>query len=233
MKKEGKELQIIPNSSKGLSAIVATLIIILLVLVAAGIIWVVVRNVISKGAEDIDLSRFTFDLSIKSAYIDGSNVKVVVRRSPGGDDLVGVRFIFFDGTQSINADRKIPLVELQEKLFSFDSVELGDINALQEVSVAPIYESSSGRETIGDITDTATISDSVPPGGNGVNGVNGGVDCGNGAIDAGEECDGGTGCTDCTCDIGYISTDPVSLNCQSESVPSSCNGTWDGVAEDP
>ena len=173
MKKEGKELRILPNSSKGLSTIVATLIIILLVLVAAGIIWVVVRNIITEGAEGIELGRFTFDLSIKSAYIDGTNVKVIVRRSPGGGDLVGVKFIFFNGTHSISADRKIPLSELQEELFSFDSAEVGDIDALQEVSVAPIYESSSGKETVGDITDTATISGSPPLGGNGDNGDNG------------------------------------------------------------
>jgi len=209
------------QDKRGLSAIVATLIIILLVLVAAGIIWVVVRNIISEGAEGIELGRFTFDLSIKSAYIDGTNVKVLIRRSPGGGDLIGVKFIFFNSTDSISVDRKIPLAELQERLFSFDSSEVGDINALQEVSVAPIYESSSGRETVGEITDTATISSSLPPGSNGDNGDNGG-NGGNGDngeppapdscdgvwnqtdIDAGIECDGGVNCnSDCTCSVGF------------------------------
>jgi len=221
MKKGGKEkeLQILPNSSKGLSTIVATLIIILLVLVAAGIIWVVIRNIMTEGAEGIELGRFTLDLSIKSAYIDGTNVKVNVRRSPGGGDLIGVKFIFFNGTDSISVDRKTPLIELQEKLFSFDSSEVGDINALQTVSVAPIYESSSGKETVGDITDTATISSSLPPGANG-NGVNGNGVNGNGngespapvscngswnpPEDPGVECDGGVNCNpDCTCPAGF------------------------------
>ncbi|MBA7710995.1 hypothetical protein ES703_119945 [subsurface metagenome] len=208
------------QDKRGLSAIVATLIIILLVLVAAGIIWVVVRNIITKGAEGIELERFTLDLSIKSAYIDGTNVKVLVRRSPGGGDLIGVKFIFFNSTDSIIVNRNIPLIELQERLFSFDSSEVGDINALQEVSVAPIYESSSGEETVGDITDTATISSSLPPGGNGNgdNGDNGGngdngeppvPDSCDGVwnqtdIDAGIECDGGINCNpDCTCSVGF------------------------------
>jgi len=173
MKKEEKEeLQILPNSNKGLSTIVATLIIILLVLVAAGIIWVVVRDIITKGAEGIDLGKFTFDLRIKSAYIDNEigSVKVMVRRNPGGGNLIGVRFVFFNGTRSSSVDRKTPLQELEEELFSFDSVDVGDTSVLQEVSVAPIYESSSGKETVGDITDTATILGSLPPGGNGGNG---------------------------------------------------------------
>ena len=177
MKKEGNELRILPNSSKGLSAIVATLIIILLVLVAAGIIWVVVRNIITEGAEGIELGRFTFDLSIKSAYIDDANdVKVVVRRSPGGGNLTGVKFIFYDGTNSFSVDKKISLAELDKRTFTFNSTEVGGSDNVQTVSVAPIYESSSGKETVGDITDTVTISSSPPPGnGNGVNGngVNG------------------------------------------------------------
>jgi len=228
------------QDKRGLSAVVATLIIILLVLVAAGIIWVVVRNIISEGAEGIELGRFTLDLSIKSAYIDGTNVKVLVRRNVGGGDLVGVRFIFFNGTHSISVDRKIPLIELEERLFSFDSSEVGDINALQEVSIAPIYESSSGRETVGDITDTATISSSAP-GGNGNGNGNGGAVCGDGSLDLGEECDDGntddgdgcsstcqdegTGqsfCGDGTCDIiEDISNCPV--DCE---IPSSCDGVW-------
>ena len=253
MKKEGKkEIQILPNSSKGLSAIVATLIIILLVIVAAGIVWVVIRNIISEGAEGIELGRFTFDLSIKSAYIDGTNVKVMIRRSPGGGDLVGVRFIFFDGTNSISADRKTSVLELQEKLFSFDSAEVDDVDALQEVSVAPIYELDSGKEKIGDITDTATISDSPPAGGNGGNGNgnggngNGGTGepgtgyCGDNIIQnpnqdgESEVCDGtnlgGEDCVtqgfeggDLACNVDCLSFDVSSCT---SGAPASCNGSW-------
>ena len=44
---------------KGLSTIVITLIIILISLVAVGIIWVVVRNVIQTGTEQVALGQFT------------------------------------------------------------------------------------------------------------------------------------------------------------------------------
>ena len=49
------------ESKKGLSAVVTTLIIILLVLVAVGIIWVVVQNIVTEGAESISLELFTVD----------------------------------------------------------------------------------------------------------------------------------------------------------------------------
>jgi len=44
------------NHKKGLSTIVATLVIILLVLVAVGIVWVVVRNVIERGTNQVDIN---------------------------------------------------------------------------------------------------------------------------------------------------------------------------------
>ena len=39
------------NNKKGLSTIVATLLIILLTLVAVGIIWIVIRNVVQTGTD--------------------------------------------------------------------------------------------------------------------------------------------------------------------------------------
>ncbi len=232
------------KDKKGVSAIVATLIIVLLVIVATGIVWVVVKNIISEGAEEIEFGRFTFDLSIKSAYIESSNANVKIRRSPGGEDLIGVRFIFFDGTNSIIADEKIPLEELQEKLFSFDSSKVGDVNSLQKVSVAPIYKLDSGKEKIGDITDTATISGSPPGGdGNGGNG-NGGEPgtgcCGDNIIqnpnEAGdmEVCDGTSlGGEDCVsqgfeggtlaCNTDCLSFDTSSCD---SGLPPSCDGSW-------
>ena len=244
-KEEKKKLQILPNSSKGLSAIVATLIIILLVIVAVGIVWVVIRNVIGEGAEGIELGKFTFDLSIKSAYIDGTNVKVLIRRSPGGGDLVGVKFIFFDGANSFSTDRKISLIELQEKLFSFNSTEVGGINNVQEVSVAPIYKLDSGKEKVGDITDTYTISGSSSGNGNG-EGEPGTGYCGDNIIQnpngngESEVCDGtnlgGENCVDQGFEGGDLvcNTDCLSFDvssCTSET-PDSCDGSWN-PPEDP
>ena len=71
------------KNRRGLSAIVTTLLIILLSLVAISAVWVVISNVISEGSEDINLGRFTLDLAIKSAYVEGSSIGVKIRRSVG------------------------------------------------------------------------------------------------------------------------------------------------------
>ena len=150
------------HSKKGLSDVVATLMIILFVLVVASIIWGVIRNVISSGSEEIELGRFSYDLNIRSAYLDSQNsidvVRVTVRRNAGGENLSGMRFTFSDGGNSYIADRKTPLEETQERTFTFNSIEIGvNIDSLTKVSVVPIYE-VSGRERIGQITNTKEIT---------------------------------------------------------------------------
>ena len=160
---------------RGLSAVITTLLIILLVIVSIGIVWVVIRNIIAEGVEDISFEGFKLDLSIKSAYVDGSDIKVGVRRSPGGGDITGIKFIFNNGTDSIVIDRDVALAELDERTFSFSSItEVPGIGGGDDVSVAPIFE-SSGSEKIGDITDTEEIA-GQPPAGVG-NGNGNGGDC--------------------------------------------------------
>ena len=150
---------------RGLSAVITTVIIILLVMVSTGIIWVVIKNLVVEGSEEISFGRFVFDLSIKRAYMSGTDVWVSVRRSPGGgDDLIGINLIFSNRTDSIVIEKTIALRELEERTFVFTPAEVPGIGAGDEVSVAPIYLSDSGREKLGDITDTEEIGDSPPAG---------------------------------------------------------------------
>ena len=175
--------------NRGLSAVVTTLLIILLSIIAIGVVWVVVKNVVDKGSEQINLGQFTLDLSIKNAYIDGSDVKVGVRRSPGQGEISGIKFIFYNGTDSSIVQKDVSLGPLDAKTFSFNSTEVGGIDSVQRVSVAPVYV-SSGKSVTGDITDTAEILSSPPPG------VGGGSGTGTGTGGGGSGSGGGSGTGD-------------------------------------
>mgnify|MGYP001573405471 CR=1 FL=1 len=134
---------------RGLSGVVTTLIIVLLVLVAIGVIWMVVRNVIDKGTEQIELGQFSLDLQIKKVQVQNGNVTViVVRRNPGEGNFVGMNFVFSDGQNSETIRQNVSLQELDEKTFTFTLTKISTSN-LKTVSVAPIYELSSGKETAG------------------------------------------------------------------------------------
>ena len=93
------------NNKKGLSAIVATLIIILLVLVAVGILWTVLRNVIQGGADTIELNQKCGDIQIQEGSISQVGAtsgiySVTFTRKAGGGDIGGIKLNFFNAAGS-------------------------------------------------------------------------------------------------------------------------------------
>ena len=232
------------KNRKGLSMVVSVLLIIVLVLVATGIVWVVVRNVIQKGAGSLSLSGLTLNLEILSASLDGNNVNVNVKRNPGAGKLLGIKFVFSDGTSSKTAEETVSMAELDEESFSFNLIDLEIPNA-NEVSIALIFESEGGDEILGDIVDTAKFRE----GGGGIGDPGTGF-CGDNIIQnpnsedpaVAEICDG-TSLGGETCESqGFDPSETLACNLDclsydtsgcSSSTPSSCDGVWSAGAEDP
>ena len=147
-------------STKGLSDVVTTLIIILISLVAIGVVWVVVQNVIQEGSEQVELGQFTLDLQIKAVQVQDENVTIViVKRNPGEGEFVGMNFIFSDGQNSEIIRENTTLQELDQRSFTITLSEINTSN-LKTVSVAPIYMLESGKETQGNLADSFDIPDS-------------------------------------------------------------------------
>ena len=105
------------RGKRGLSTIVATLIIILLVLVATGIIWVVVRNVIKGNAEQIDLGKLTLDLNIEKIGISGDDISITLKRNTGKGNFVALMFLVEDGSNSENFRVNTTMNELEVRTF--------------------------------------------------------------------------------------------------------------------
>ena len=95
------------NNKKGLSAIVATLMIILLVLIAVGIIWVVVRNVVESGTQNIDIGAKCLEVDVRATAVSPTN-QVTLERGAGGINIDeangGVVIVFTDGLNSESFD---------------------------------------------------------------------------------------------------------------------------------
>ncbi len=94
------------ENKQGMSAVVTTLIIILLVIVALGIIWVVVKNVIEGGVENVELSQKCQEVEIQATKLvnttdDGTEYNLTLTRTGTGDEIGGVKVVFFnDDTNS-------------------------------------------------------------------------------------------------------------------------------------
>jgi len=84
------------KNKKGLSLVITTLIIVLLVLVAIGIIWVVIRGVIEGGAEQVDVNTKCLDIDVRATAVDCTDgiCNVTLTRKSGGDEIGGVMLVF-------------------------------------------------------------------------------------------------------------------------------------------
>jgi len=136
---------------KGLSAVVTTLIIILLVLVAVGIIWVVVRNVVETGAEQIDINTKCVAVDVRAvsvapvAGVDG-NYTVSLNRKAGGGDIGGVKVNLFNDTSSSGVvDFGIAIEELNTETKEIDT---SGVTGGDRIEFTVFFLDASGNEQL-------------------------------------------------------------------------------------
>ena len=138
---------------RGLSGVITTLIIILLVIVAVGIVWAVVGNMLSEGAEQISLGKFTINLEIEKVTVNEGTVNVKVKRNPGKGEISGMNFVISDGVNSEVIEKPTTIQELGKKTFTLDYSGL-----VKEISIVPIFKTESGKEQTGNEADKFEFS---------------------------------------------------------------------------
>jgi len=98
------------NNKRGLSTVVTTLIIILLVLVAIGIIWIVIRGVIETGGEEIDFRTKCLNVDVRATNVVTSlsaghyMANVSLERRSGSEPIAGVKLVFHNTTSAQSGD---------------------------------------------------------------------------------------------------------------------------------
>lgn len=127
------------GNKRGLSGVIVTLILILLVLVAVGVVWVVVQNILESGTERISLSQLTISMDVDSVNVeDNGDVKVTVRRNAGEGELTGVNLIVSDGQNEEVVERTGSIDELEARTYTITQSELGSVKLVNSVSISPI-----------------------------------------------------------------------------------------------
>lgn len=150
------------KSTKGLSEIVATLIIILLTLVAVGIIWIVIRNVVSSGSQQVNVNSECLAVSLDAVSVTNATAPastattylVTLRRNSGGtDNLGGVKVTIFNSTANSGViDFGVALTQLQTSTQTLT----GPIGATS-IEYTPYFIDSSGNQQLCSQTQTFTI----------------------------------------------------------------------------
>jgi uncharacterized protein (TIGR02145 family) len=147
------------EGKKGLSTIVATLIIILLVLVSTAVIWIVVKELILSNSEKASLGSITLNLDIKKAQIDCDQVYVTVKRNVGEGNFIGLQFVMEGEETSDVFIENVSMSELEVKIFDF-TLENLTANEIKKIKVSPIFITESGKEFVGDVKDEYKITES-------------------------------------------------------------------------
>jgi len=94
------------KDKKGLSAVVTTVVIILLVLVAIGVVWMVVKDMIGGGTGQAALKAKCLANEVKLAQaicnpVTGLSCPVTLERVSGSDEIAGVALVFSNDLGSI------------------------------------------------------------------------------------------------------------------------------------
>jgi hypothetical protein len=105
---------------KGLSTVITSLIIILLVLVAIGIVWVTVRGIIDRGTGQVDIKSKCLEVDVRPTALGSCNATYCIatlNRKAGGVDVAGVKLIVSNtaaGTSNITSypNNIVPLATL-------------------------------------------------------------------------------------------------------------------------
>jgi len=94
-------------NNKALSQVVTTVVFVSLALIAIGIVWAVINNVVQESVEDVDINAKCLDVGfvIDSAECtEGVSCDITITRGPGGDIINGftVKALDVTGTDSSN-----------------------------------------------------------------------------------------------------------------------------------
>ncbi len=148
------------NNKKGLSAIVATLLIILLTLVAVGIIWIVIRNVVQQGTEQISIDAMCVATIVdvtRVATTDNVTYEVTVVRRGGSDPIAGVKLVFTSADGKNSAVTEMDLEGLKALESRTETVTISDYDGTEppvRVSAVVYFLDSSNNPVL---CNTATM----------------------------------------------------------------------------
>jgi hypothetical protein len=128
---------------RGLSAVVTTLIIILLVLVAVGIVWVVVRNVIETGTGQLDINAKCLAVNMEAVSVvnttEVGNYNITLHRDAGGDDIGGVKLVLKSPTENGDVMDFASIIELDTETQSYTPAQTGLTDGFANVLEYTVY----------------------------------------------------------------------------------------------
>jgi hypothetical protein len=139
------------ENKRGLSTIVITLILILLSLVAVGVVWVVINNVIKSGTAGVDLGAKCLDTNVEATAVKcivGNCNVTLSRTGTGTGEIGGVKLVFRESVTG-NSSSVIGEAGNIEALAGkrINNLATG-LDAPDKIEVTVYFEDASGNEQL-------------------------------------------------------------------------------------
>jgi M6 family metalloprotease-like protein len=146
------------KNKKGLSNVIVAVLLIAFVMAITIIVWVFVKNFVSEETERLSVNDFLTNIKIENVYLEDDLIIVDVKQDSAQGNLEGIKFIFYNNTDSSDEDNLTSFKGVEGRRFYFilNKLKISNIN---KISIAPIYKSSSGELVFGDILDTFEIEE--------------------------------------------------------------------------
>jgi hypothetical protein len=146
------------KNKRGLSDIVITLIIVLLSMVAIGLVWFVVNNLLQSGTEGVETSAkcLNTNIGVKVAVCTNGTTNqtcnvTLSRTGTEDDELGGIKIIFADSVAEISSASLIDVpgnvAPLVGKKISVNSL-IANANTIDLLEVTPYFTDDSGNQKL-------------------------------------------------------------------------------------
>jgi len=144
------------NNKKGMSAIVVTLIIIVLSLVAIGGVWLVVRNILNTQTGQLDIGSKCLNTNVEATKVNCTAVGVNPKRctvelsKTGSEVISGVKLVFKNditgiaSSAAIDVAGDVPVVV--GKRATQDAL-VGAV-AINTIEITPYFTDGSGNQQL-------------------------------------------------------------------------------------
>lgn len=132
------------SNKKGVSAVVATILIVLLSVTAVVIVWQVIKPALEKTAGKVSFNCIEVELKINSLNCANRTGTVGVSLNKG--KISKLKFVFYNATDSKVKEKTDVPEELGMKTYSF--VENETVTNMIGVNVAPVIASETGEEQV-------------------------------------------------------------------------------------
>ncbi len=139
------------DNQRGLSTIVITLILILLSIVAVGLVWFVVNNILKSGTGGIDLGAKCLNVNVEAKKVEctGGSCDVTLKRTgTESEAIAGVKLVFRDSTAEASSsviDEPGNIEILAGRIIN--GIATG-LTAPDKIEVTAYFEDDSGKEQL-------------------------------------------------------------------------------------